>query len=361
MIKKLVTLLVGVMTGLALMSVPASASVPDWGVVKPGAWRFDRSLDHHRQAIEAHPGVTKKGVSVAPPSPFTGPGYYYADAQEVLTGGNTVAGIQANVEVDQPMVEVPVGIKYSHSLFELALRDAAGNSIEVGWANEGAAFGDTKPRLFSCAWVLGAVAKGCYDGVETGSTWLDNSAAGVPNLGADLTSVATAAFPNNAKQFKVQRQTSSLCGIAGAGWIVSYNSQDIGCWPITLWTHNMPATTFNTATVTDAFGEYYYGGENNAGTSNDVPCGDMGKALYGSQFNGLPIDATDPSWVGSITYLSKSGTFSENLSLFSTDANAYDVASVGSTGNRTVTWGGAGYKFVSGVKTSPGVKDTVPC
>jgi Neprosin len=366
--KNRAALVVALALGLAgLGSVPASADpgVPSTvtadagiprttanGAVAPGGWRV------------THPGpgqqslavpVAKSGkVVAAPPSPFAGPGYYYAGTFQTMAGTDTFKGLDATVEVVAPVMD-PVG--YNHSLSELAIQDANGNAAEIGWVEEPVAFGDSKPRLFSCIWVNGSTAPGCYTGAGTGTSWVDNTSNPI-NLGADLSGVVTATWPANAKKFTVKIVSGiGACSFASNGVEIDYDGVKVGCWLGTAWTHATPATSFGQATTAQAYGEYYYGGGNNTGTSADRPCGDIGNGRLGTAYNGAPIDATDPAYVASLLLLNKApATITENFVANSpTDTNAYNVQVLST---RTYTYGGYGYHVTTAPPawSSPGIE-----
>lgn len=290
-------------------------------------------------------GGSRNHVSVAPGGSLhhvntgfgllSGSGYYYARGYENFdTSGKTVQGIFDNFLVAKPYIQCTAG---EHSLIEASLQDTTGHAVEIGWTVGGCTGGvPDPPKLFASVWTNTNTWAGCY---FEGCGWVDwtptNSA---DDLGRDLSSVANATFPSNVKKFGVQYVTgTNVCGTASSGWGFYYDNLGVGCYPSTVFTG-----TFTTATVTQSFGEVYYAG-------STLPCSDMMNGKKGSSFNGLPIDATDPGYIGSVSYVNpQPTTFSPSLTLDQSDSNAYDAYSIGSTGNRTFVLGGAGYNSTGG-------------
>ena len=309
--------------------------------------------------IMAHPFTPpKKAAKVAG---FTGSGYYYAEAMQTFSGTDIVKGVSATIEINEPYVE-KIGTcsqatgACDHSLAELLLQGPNGDAVEFGYAAEPnvTAFGDTKPRLFASRWKydssLGyAVWGGCYG---EGCGWIDKTPMdSTDDLGIDLTSVAQATWPNNAKSFKVAYESPTNCGpsVNTGNWQFYYGTSsslvNIGCYPPT------QVPSFN-AVDARAFWEVNYTAKAGGATGGTKPCTDMGRlGRFGSQYNGSPIDTNDPAYFGSISYYGSSLP-AYNLSLFSTDSTMYDIYSIGAAGNRTVVGGGPGASPPSG--TTPG-------
>jgi hypothetical protein len=251
--------------------------------------------------------VSLLALPTAAQASFNGAGYYYAGASKTMTGTDYVGGVTANVYVANPFVpNTPNGGGvYDHSLVELAVRDSSGsvnNAIELGIAVERNAFGDFKPRLFGYTWNAG-VASNIWNG---GPNWVDY-APNPTNLGADLT-----ADVGTSKAMGILYATTG-CGSRSTGWWVSYGGAWLGCY-----TDQAFGASFTKGTYLQAFGEYYYNGVNNPGTSNDKPCGDMG--------NGT-APGTGAAYVASMTIQNPSpATLNTDWALaVPTDSSVYDV------------------------------------
>lgn len=273
-------------------------------------------------------------------SGFSGSGYRYAGEYQNIASPDYVTGVQANMMIAAPYVEN----SGSHSLSEIALSagPSNGNAVEFGFAVEPTAFGDYKPRLFACIWVLSVTQPGCYTGNDPNSGWFDNSSNPI-DLGADLSSVASATSPANAKQFKIQQVSGiNACTFSANGWELDYDGVKVGCFRGDKWSH--AGTSFTQATRVQAFGEYYY---NKVISTQNQPCGDIGNGQYGSQ---NPLGVGGPAYFGSLTLLGKSsGYVTEDLtpdgnSLVGYDSAGWTVYPIpGSVGNRTFGYGGPGY------------------
>lgn len=266
-------------------------------------------------------------------------GYKYAYGQQGFSGTDYVRGVAGNVYIGAPYDDdTSIPADKDHTLFEITAQGGTGNNdiVEVGWAEEPTAFGDKLPRLFASYWKnVGGVRTwgGCYaEGPSCG--YVDatpgNSA---DDLGRDLSSFASAAFPGMVKQFTIQFASGFTCGSDTDAWWVYFNGAATGCFPASLWASGADFRA-GKANLVQAFGEVYSGG---------VFCSDMGNGKAGSSVV-TPIDATDPAYVGSLSLVSPSpSTLTPNFTLGNTTAAAYSYGNVGSTGNRTWTWGGAGY------------------
>jgi hypothetical protein len=83
-------------------------------------------------------------------------------------------------------------------------------------------------------------------------------------------------------------------------------------------------------------------------------------AWHNSVDNGCWTNGAAPgvgaAYISSVTlYGASPGTLTPSLTLFTpTDSSAYDAAFTSGTTTRSFYYGGAGYKFVSGVATTPG-------
>jgi len=342
------------------IAAPAHA-VPDWDKIAdqgavvhvqtpPGKITFDPiQVAKVAQAERAgtRPSLFgKDGKRLVAPTPFTGQGYYHAGAQQVFGGTDYVRGMSATVSVQAQYADPGASMThgYSHSLVELAVRDVAVNSniVEFGIANEKSAFGDNKPRLFGSTF-HGGTWTGCYDGHDPSCLWLDNTSV-TPNLGDDLSSVAALTYPNNSVKLQMFWSATS-CGVAASGWWLVYNTLTLGCF-----TPNA-VNSMASVKILQPFGEYYYNGTNNAGTSNDKPFGDMGTGVYSSG----TLSASGPAWIASLGLINPSpSTLTASFTNQTPeDAAAYSVTAVGTAG-RTISFGGGGYKMSGGVAVTPG-------
>ena len=303
-------------------ALAASISVPNvghWTEAKaPGKWRFQ--------------GANKKTPA---PTPFTGPGYYHASAAQTLTGTNYAGGISSKMYIAKPFI--PSGSCVSggdHSLMELAMRDAAGNVVEVGWAAEPSAFGDCKPRLFASTWQGngsgGATWNGCYDGHTASCYFVDNNANPI-DLGSDLTATANLCNGSSLSCVKTFQAYYSVtnCGPAASGIFVTYDGTSVGCFYQPAFYNNITPSAW---TIFQGFGEYYYSG-------STKPCGDMGNGKSPT----LALGNTGPSYIGPVSFANPNpSTLTTSFTAqTSTDGLAYDVGTV--AGGKTYATSGAGY------------------
>jgi len=275
--------------------------------------------------------------SAAQATPFNGAGYYYAGGSQTFSGTDYVQGWGGNAYVAKPFIpNTPTGGVYDHAVTDLVVNETtsgiAGNAIEAGIAVNRNVWGDFNPHLFVCAW-HNSVDNGCWTG---GANWVDNGANAV-DVGSDLSADIGTSKAIIIKYF------ATGCGAASTGWWVQYGTAQVGCFTPTAF----GGSTWSTSKFVQAFGEYHYNGVNNPGTSNDKPCGDLG--------NGT-APGVGAAYISSVTlYGASPGTLTPSLTLFTpTDANAYDAAFTSGTTTRSFYYGGAGYKFVSGVATTPG-------
>lgn len=294
-------------------------------------------------AARAHvPG----GWRTPAPTPFTGPGYYHAGAQQVLTGTDYTGGVSSKMYIAKPFI--PSGQCVSggdHSLMELAIRDAAGNVVEVGWAEEPSAFGDCKPRLFASTWKGngsgGGTWNGCYDGHTTTCYFVDNNANPI-DLGSDLT--ATANLCNGTslscvKTFQAYWSATS-CGPAASGVFITYDLVSVGCFYSPAFYNNIIPSSF---TILQGFGEYYYAGATK-------PCGDMGNGVSAS----TALGNTGPAYIGPVSLANPSpSTLTASFTAVTpTDSAAYNVGTV--LGGKTYATSGAGYTSSGGTPGNAG-------
>ena len=292
---------------------------------------------HHLPPVNAKPG----GFHALSGGGTT---WVWAGGHQTLSGGNTAGGATANVLVTEPWLDTT---NDAHSLGEVAARDSAtGNTIEIGWTIDQSLNGDTQAHLFTGAWKLGTFLG--YNATATG--YVDNG-SNATNAGANIHSVAIdATFTNRIKPFLIQYDNTVACGSdMSGGWWVKYAGVFVGCYQNSIW----GAGAFTHVDNAEYFGEV---------ATNRVsgkPCSDGGNGNPGNTAV-LPLDATDPAFFASTSWVNSNpaGLASSNT-LYALDSNsnstsaAYDSFSVGSTGNRTFTYGGKGWTSTG---TTPGNK-----
>jgi hypothetical protein len=268
--------------------------------------------------------------------------YEYAAGVQTFTGGANVAGFVANAMVTKPFLNTSTAC---HSLVELAAQSGStyGDIVEVGaTVDPGVNSGCTpnpaclsEPFLFVYHWKNGATT--CYNGCG----WVDNPSNPI-NAGAPLSAVASAAFPANVKKFGLYHDTSVACGASAGGWWAAYDNVYLGCFPDSEWAS--PAPTFPAATRIQAFWEV-----SSVGT---VDCSDEGQLGRQGSAAVLPLDATDPAYIGSITLTNPSPAATANVIPFVSPASGtgnsvQGFASGGFT--RTITGGGTGTNSSGGL------------
>lgn len=309
MVKKITTLLAVALVSLLSLASPVSASVPDW----------DGPTHHGLQPLN---GTMRAAL--------TGSGYYYAGVAQ--TGVSGAKGMAAKIYVSNPYEQCNTG---EHSVAELAAKDTVtDNVIEFGWIKDGCS---GYPRLFTSYWKNG-VWSGCFFACVG---WQDNGSNPI-NLGADLTTVAAGCNGtttlNCVKQFTFQYIVGSACGPAPNGVFFYYDGVNIGCFQSNL----IPGT--GSFDQFQAFGEVYYGG-------STVPCTDMD--TFG-RYATSTASAAGSAFFGSITYTGTGAPTPSMVLQTSTDSGAYTVASIGSAGNRTFTFGGPGRTSTGGTPGNAG-------
>jgi hypothetical protein len=269
--------------------------------------------------------------------------WVWAGGDQVLAAGSTAGGAAANVLVAEPYLDTT---NDAHSLGEVAARNTSnGNTIEIGWTIDQSLNGDTQAHLFTGAWKLGTFLG--YNATATG--YVDNG-SNATNAGANIHSVAIdATFANRIKQFLIQYDGTVACGSdPSGGWWVKYAGVYVGCYQNSIW----GAGVFTTVNNAEYFGE--------AATfrTSGKPCSDEGNGNPGNTAV-LPLDATDPAFFASTSWVNGSTGVTSSNTLYAQDSNsnstsaAYDSFSVGSPGNRTFTYGGKGFTSTG---TTPGNK-----
>lgn len=282
--------------------------------------------------LRAHPAA--KGAAKTEAG-FTGSGYYYVGAQQNFNWPNRVTGAAVKTEVVRPYVQTRERPALSdHSLFALALNDGTGETVGFGWAVEPNYFDGTVPRLFASSWTNDDW-NGCYGETKTdGGTcgWVDktpdNSA---DDIGSDLTTVATST--NNARTFKILREPNTTCGQeTGEHFQFYYDGHLIGCLQNSVFA---AGGGFGPVASAQGFWEVFYGG-------SGKPCTDMAKGMAGTEYNGKPIDMTDPAYVSGMALFGSTAP-KPHLTLISTDVTAYNYLTLDRKNNRSFVGGGTGY------------------
>ena len=267
----------------------------------------------------------------------------WAGGDQVLAAGSTAGGAASNVLVAEPYLDTT---NDAHSLGEVAARDTStGNTIEIGWNIDQAINGDTQAHLFTGAWKNGTFLG--YNATATG--YVDNS-SNATNAGANLHSVAIdATFTNRIKQFLIQYDNTVACGSdPTGGWWVKYAGVYVGCYQNSIW----GAGVFTTVNNAEYFGEVA------TYRTSGKPCSDQGNGNPGNTAV-TPLDATDPAFFASTSWVNASAGVTSSNTLYNQDSNsnntaaAYDAFSIGSSGNRTFTYGGKGWTSTG---TTPGNK-----
>lgn len=326
-----VSLLAMLFTGMLSSGSPvyasSSASAHQVMQVAPGGWReADRAFRNLHKVRDSH-GRWK--TTAMPPSPFTGPGYYYGGAVQQFT---TVTGLASKITIENQYLAPNPG---EHTLMEIAINDSVTNdTLEWGWVKDGSGAGG--PRLFTGYWV-GGVWVNCYFGC---SAWHDNGTNPI-NIGADLTSVATGCNGTTTlgcvKSFQFNYDATP-CGPAAHGWYFYYDGVNVGCLESSV------VSGMTSGDTSYAFSEVYYGGPSKPKT-------DMGNGKYGST---AALSAAGPAFFASISNVPS--TVTVNMAIQpDTDSSAYTARSVGSPGNRSFSGGsGPGYKWDGANWVTPG-------
>lgn len=274
-------------------------------------------------------------LALNPSAAFASTTFLYAGARQLLSAGTTAQGIQSSMLVAEPYLDA---VNDGHTLMEEAAKDtASGNTIEFGWNVDFALYGDTEVHLFSGGW-----RNGVFLGYNASAVGYVDYGSNATDIGANLHAVATnATFTSRIKQFTIQRDTTVACGSdATGGWWIRYDGAFIGCYQNSIW----GAGVFTS--VNDA--EYF--GEVPTFRASGKPCSDMGNGKPGNSYTTGGLDINDPAFFTSTSWVNSPIIASSNTR-WSTDPNAYDAFSIGSTGDRTFTLGGKGYTSTG---TTPG-------
>jgi hypothetical protein len=290
-----------------------------------------------------------------------GPGHRYAGVYQSFTGTDYIRGLAANIWVAKPFV----GANDQFSLMELAVQDANGSAVEVGWAANPAVFGDSKPRLFSCVWDgdTGLTMTGCWNGSGVNTGWFDNS-SNATDLGSDLTTIANGCDGVSTlacvKRFQVKWVSGiGACSFVANGWEIDFDNQKVGCWMGNKWSQ-VGHTSMTNANAALAYAEDSY-------TGTGQPTTDLGNGQYG---DAAVLSATGPAYIGSLALVSPNpSTMTANFAINpgGQDTAAYRVG-IPSNGNGTITAcspdgihsvctfgiGGPGYKWNGTAWVTPG-------
>lgn len=345
--------LVATLAVAAGLASPSSAAPSNSTVVATQAAAIDAQLTAPPVvAIKGSP--VKGGIDAPKGNPFkkaaggaanrlvTCSNYQYAAGVQTFTGGANVAGFTANAMVTKPFLNS--GATGCHSLVELAAQSGSsyGDIVEIGATVDPTVNGGSSdPHLFVYHWKNGATT--CYNGCG----WVDNASNPI-NAGASLATVASATFPANVKKFDLRHDTSVSCGSSSGGWWAAYDNVYVGCFPDSEWAS--PAPTFPNATRIQAFWE--------VSSTGTVDCSDMGQMGRQGSAAVLPLDATDPAYIGSITLISPSPAATANVIPFATPAYATSGNSVQGFASggftRTITGGGTGTTSAGAVPGNAG-------
>ncbi len=211
---------------------------------------------------------------------------YVSGQQSSDVTGASVQMMQADPEID-PSYD-------GHSLQELSLQDSAQqNTVEIGWTVDRGLNGDTAPHLFVYHWVNGAQT--CYNG-------------------CGFVQVSTSARPG----MTVAAGASAEFGITfyQGNWWVSYDNEQIGYFPGSLW-----GGGYTRAQLISAFGE--------VAESASPSCTDMG--------DGVPGSSGGSSWISG--YQLQGTSDAPSFSLNATTPADYDYGQGSATAYHL---GGAG-------------------
>lgn len=265
--KILVSLLAGLALVLTGASAPALASedgkggriqaVHDWDLTKdvpkvPGRKATDRLLPNTHVA-GVHRGLPDGPAAVKAASlPHTlGTGDYRAYAVGSQAIANT--GVYGNFTVAYPQLD---STNDGHTLGEVAVQDAAGNAIEIGWRH---AAGSANTVMFGSIWQLGA-----FHGYNVGCTDVNT---GGQNLNDTLT-LGTA-------KMGIQWDAPS------AAWWLSYANQWVCYFPATLFSAGSGLRT-GSSNFYQLFYEMQFS-RNTGGTgATAFSCSDLGTGYQGS-------------------------------------------------------------------------------
>ena len=269
--------------------------------------------------------------------------YTYAGGIFVTPAGVTASGAGATMVVPKPYAHPATTY---HTLVEIAVENyAVGTArqiVEIGVTGVNVVNGDYDPHLFGYTWVNG-VGQG-YNASNAG--WVDYSGNAI-DLGANLATTAAATFPANAKAFLIQYDTSTSCGSASAGWWLAYAGSWVGCFKDTQWT-GAGVSGFTYPTQTQWFDE--------VASTTATPCADAGNGKQGSAGT-LPLDASDPSYIGSASLINASPATTVDLSLYADDSTKYSTLGFPSgspSKTRTFTVGGPGWNSAGTATGSTG-------
>lgn len=331
---------------LGAPSAPADAAKIDTAHMSATGTERLNSLGHRVGGYSGGPNSAHRLPPASGKAGFStlsggGTTWVWAGGDQVLSGGTTAGGASAKILVAEPYLDTT---NDAHTLAEVAARDTAtGNTLEAGWTIDQSLNGDTQAHLFVGAWKNGAFLG--YN--ASAPTWVDNSSNAI-NAGANLHSVVTdPTFTNRIKLFLIQYDNTVACGSdPSGGWWVKYDTAYVGCWPNSTWGSGV-FTSVNNA-------EYF--GEVATFRTSGKPCSDMGNGKPGSSAV-LPLDATDPAFFASTSWVNSTATSSNTLYAKDSNGNltsaAYDNLALGS-GNRTIPFGGKGWTSTG---TTPGVQN----
>jgi hypothetical protein len=271
--------------GVPIVPAPVANEDPSGTYVAPATTGKVSGKGAAPIAKGALPEPGKVTTKSSPNARLAGPYWFYNTAYQNVTAG-TYNGLFAYMTVDKPFINSVAGGD-SHSLIQLGVIQGSGSSrqaIEFGWTVDPSVNGgSTDPHLFA-----GYRVNNVFGGYNTGC--IDNPSNPVDlgdTLVADIGTVPT---------FSVWQAPTGT-----PGWWLSYKSQYVCYFPLTLW--SSAGITFTSATQMQGFGEL--------ATWNTTPCGNIGRGLYATGTNAssristwslMPVGAS--AWVSGSQSLS---------------------------------------------------------
>lgn len=289
---------------------------------------------HHVPTVTDWENTSRHTLS-RPATTLSTTSFMYAGGHQILASGTTATGAATNLLVAEPHLDA---VNDDHSLAEVAVRDSTtGNTVEIGWTVDPFLNPDSQVHLFSAAW-----KNGVFLGYNASAAGYVDYSGNAVDVGANIHAAAVdPTFTNRIKKFTISRDTTVPCGSDNTGgWWISYNNAWVGCYQNSIWSGVF-------TTVNDA--EYF--GEVATERSTGKPCSDMGNGKPGSSYTTGGLDINDPAFFTSTTWVNTGTAPTSSNTLWNTDANAYDSFNIGSTGNRSFTYGGKGYTSTG---TTPG-------
>jgi hypothetical protein len=228
-------------------------------------------------AMKGNPAALQAKATSNSRGLLAGPYWHYAYGIQNHAAG-TVDGAAGYMLVGNPFLDT----KDAHSLGEISVSDAAGNTVEVGWTKDPIVCGTNgsgvaKVCVFVYWWNAGV--KQCYNTSCSGFVeYTTNcSVAGAVCAGDEITGTPVSRY------FDIERTSNA--------WWVGFNGQYIGYFPTSLFTGGFASSTKNqyfgeVATKTTGYGP--------SGTS----CSDMGTGVLGNAVGRATISTTSYHVIG---------------------------------------------------------------